>query len=120
MPAAVGVPLIVMVFDAKLALTPAGKPFAPDTPLLEIPVAPVVVCVMLGEIAVLIHFVVVVPAVAVLFGLTVKLNPELKLVPEEKLHVCVPLEKLAGKAVTPAVEGTVTFAVKVSTLPLSI
>ena len=28
------------------ALTPAGKPFAPDTPLFVIPVATVVVCVM--------------------------------------------------------------------------
>ena len=70
MPAAVGVPLIVIVFDANEALTPVGNPFAPDTPLLAIPIAPVVVCVMLGEIAVLIHCVVVVPAVAV-FILTI-------------------------------------------------
>ena len=44
-----------MVFDAKVALTPVGKPFAPDTPLFDIPVAPVVVWVMLGEMAVFIH-----------------------------------------------------------------
>ena len=33
---------MVMVFDAKAAVTPAGKPVA-----VPIPVAPVVVCVML-------------------------------------------------------------------------
>ena len=33
---------MVMVFDAKAAITPAGKPVA-----VPIPVAPVVVCVML-------------------------------------------------------------------------
>ena len=38
-----------MVFDAKAALTPAGKPVA-----VPMPVAPVVVCVMLVS-AVLIH-----------------------------------------------------------------
>ena len=66
MPVAVGVPLIVMVFEAKEAVTPAGKPVAEP-----MPVAPVVVWVMLGEIAVLMQLVVVVvPAVAVLFGLT--------------------------------------------------
>ena len=53
-PDAVGVPLIVMVFDAQEALTPAGKPFAPDTPALDIPVAPVVLIVMFVK-AVLIH-----------------------------------------------------------------
>ena len=46
-PDAVGVPLIVIVLADQVAETPAGKPFAPDTPLLDIPVAPVVVCVML-------------------------------------------------------------------------
>ena len=49
-----GVPLIVIVFDPNEADTPAGKPFAPDTPLLAIPVAPVVVCVTV-VITVLIH-----------------------------------------------------------------
>lgn len=47
MPDAVGVPLMVIVFDAHVAETPAGKPFAPDTPLFDIPVAPVVAIVML-------------------------------------------------------------------------
>ena len=49
---AVGVPLMVMVLLAHEAVTPEGKP------LMEpIPVAPVVVCVMLGDKAVLIHVV---------------------------------------------------------------
>ena len=42
----VGVPLIVIVFDIHEAETPAGKPLAPETPAFEIPVTPVVVCVM--------------------------------------------------------------------------
>ena len=66
MPEAVGVPVIVMVFEAKEAVTPAGKPVAEP-----MPVAPVVVWVMFGERAVLIHMFVVVPAVTVLFGLTI-------------------------------------------------
>ncbi len=37
---------MVIVLELKLAETPAGKPLAPDTPLLLIPVAPVVACVM--------------------------------------------------------------------------
>ena len=37
---------MVMVFDPHVALTPAGNPFTPETPAFEIPVAPVVVCVM--------------------------------------------------------------------------
>ena len=40
-PVADGVPVIVMVFDAQLAVTPDGKPVA-----VPIPVAPVVVCVI--------------------------------------------------------------------------
>ena len=47
-------PLIVIVFDAHVADTPAGKPFAPDTPLFDIPVAPVVAIVILVN-SVLIH-----------------------------------------------------------------
>jgi hypothetical protein len=64
-PDAVGVPLIVIVLPAHTAVTPDGKPVG-----VPIPVAPVVVCVTTGLIAVLIHKVVVVPAVAVLFGVT--------------------------------------------------
>ena len=45
---------MVMVFDAHVAETPAGKPFAPDTPAFEIPVAPVVAIVMFVS-TVLIH-----------------------------------------------------------------
>ena len=41
MPAAVGVPLIVMVFDAQEAVTPAGRPV-----VVPMPVARVVVWVI--------------------------------------------------------------------------
>ena len=41
MPAAVGVPLIVIVLDAHEAVTPAGRPVA-----MPIPLAPLVVCVI--------------------------------------------------------------------------
>ena len=44
-PLTVGVPLIVIVLDAHVAFTPAGKPLAPKLEF-EIPVAPVVGCVM--------------------------------------------------------------------------
>ena len=66
-PDAVGVPLIVIVFDAHAAVTPAGKPEG-----VPIPVAPVVVCVIFGDKAVLIHKVGEDDAaLAVLSGLTV-------------------------------------------------
>ena len=66
-----GVPLIVIVLVAQVAETPAGNPFAPETPELEIPVALVVECVIAVK-AVLIHKVGVLDAApAVLFGLTV-------------------------------------------------
>ena len=48
-PEAVGVPLIVIVFDAQAAVTPAGRPVA-----VPIPVATVVACVMAVK-AVLMH-----------------------------------------------------------------
>ena len=48
-PDAVGVPLIVIVLVAHVAVTPVGKPVA-----VPIPVAPVVVCVIAVS-AVLIH-----------------------------------------------------------------
>ena len=48
-PAAVGVPEIVIVLDAQEAVTPAGRPEA-----VPMPVAPVMVCVMLVS-AVLMH-----------------------------------------------------------------
>ena len=66
MPEAVGVPLIVTVFDAHAAVTPAGRPVA-----VPIPVAPVVVCVIAVN-AVLIHSVGVEEAApTVLSGVTV-------------------------------------------------
>ena len=43
-----------MALEDQMALTPVGKPFAPETPEFEIPVAPVVACVMLVS-AVLMH-----------------------------------------------------------------
>jgi hypothetical protein len=51
-PEAVGVPLTVIVFPEKLADTPEGSPLA-----APIPVAPVVVKVIFGEIAVLMQIV---------------------------------------------------------------
>jgi hypothetical protein len=49
-PDSVGVPLMVIVFPAQVAVTPVGKPVG-----VPIPVAKVVVCVILGDKAVLIH-----------------------------------------------------------------
>jgi hypothetical protein len=45
MPLTVGVPLIVMVFEAQLAVTPVGNPLTDP-----IPVAPVVVCVIFVKV----------------------------------------------------------------------
>ena len=65
-PAVVGVPLIVIVLDAKTAVTPDGNPVA-----APIPVAPVVAWVILVK-AVLMHKVGDDEAApAVLFGVTV-------------------------------------------------
>ena len=70
MPDAVGVPLMVMVFDPQVADTPAGKPSVPEPPP-DIPVAPVVAIVILVN-AVLIHSVGVLDGEpAVLLALTV-------------------------------------------------
>jgi hypothetical protein len=60
-PDAVGVPLIVIVLLAHDAVTPAGKPVT-----VPMPVAPVVVCVIVGLSAVLIHSVLAELLVAVL------------------------------------------------------
>ena len=62
--------MIVIVLADHVALTPAGKPFAPATPSFEIPVAPVVVCVIAAKGA-LIHNVDVVDAVLAVLILTV-------------------------------------------------
>ena len=45
---------MVIVLEDHVALTPAGNPLAPETPELEIPVAPVVVIVIFVK-AVLMH-----------------------------------------------------------------
>ena len=45
----------MIVLAAQCADTPAGNPFAPETPSLDMPVALVVVIVMFGAITVLIH-----------------------------------------------------------------
>ena len=42
------------MLDDQVAVTPAGNPLAAETPLFEIPVAPVVACVIFVN-AVLIH-----------------------------------------------------------------
>jgi hypothetical protein len=64
-PEAVGVPLMVIVFEAQEAVTPAGRPVA-----VPIPVAPVVVCVIFVR-GVLMHSVGVEDAApAVLSGVT--------------------------------------------------
>jgi len=82
-PDAVGVPLIVMVFDAHDAVTPAGSPVA-----VPMPVAPVVVCVMAVS-AVLIQSVGVEDAaVTVLFGVTVMV-PVAVTVPQPPVRVTV-------------------------------
>jgi len=60
-----------MALEDQLALSPAGKPLLADTPAFEIPVAPVVVCVIFTS-NVLIHKVgVVEAALAVLAGVTI-------------------------------------------------
>ena len=75
MPAAVGVPLIVIVLDAQEAVTPAGRPEA-----VPMPVAPVVTCVILVS-PVLLHSVGVEEAApTVLSGVTVMV-PEAFTVP---------------------------------------
>ena len=64
-PEAVGVPLIVTVFEAQDAVTPAGRPVA-----VPIPVAPVVIYVIAVR-AVLMHSVGVEEAVPTVFSFTV-------------------------------------------------
>ena len=62
---------MVMVLDAKVADTPSGKPFAPDTPLFDMPIAPVVAMVILVN-GVLMHKVGEVDGVPTVFtGVTV-------------------------------------------------
>jgi hypothetical protein len=80
-PETVGVPLMVMVLEAQLALNPAGKPLTPDTPGFEIPVAPVVLCVMLIK-AVLMHKVGVVDAALAEFAVITVIVPVAFTVPQ--------------------------------------
>ena len=80
MPNAVGVPLIVMVLADQIALTPAGKPLAPATPALEIPVAPEVLWVIFIS-AVLIHKVGVVEAAAAELEVITVIVPVAKTLP---------------------------------------
>ena len=73
-PETVGVPLMVMVLEDQLALNPAGKLLPPKTPSFEMPVAPVVVCVMLIK-AVLMHKVGVVDAALAEFAVITVIVP---------------------------------------------
>ena len=57
---------MVIVFNDQAAVTPVGKPVA-----FPIPVAPVVVWVIFGDKAILIHKVVVIPGAAVFNGVTI-------------------------------------------------
>ena len=94
-----------MALPDQVAETPAGKPFAPDVPELEIPVAPVVVCVI-GVKGVLIHKVGVEDAaVAVLFAETVPVNATLTALAAEFDSVIFP----DGEPVAPEVSLTYTF-----------
>jgi hypothetical protein len=63
--------MVIVLLD-HVALTPAGRPFAPANPSFDIPVAPVVVCVIVGFNVVLIHKVGILDAeLAVMLGVTV-------------------------------------------------
>ena len=72
---------MVIVLDAQVALNPAGKPLTPDTPGFEIPVAPVVLCVMLIK-AVLMHKVGVVDAALAEFAVITVIVPVAFTVPQ--------------------------------------
>ena len=80
MPAAVGVPLIVIVLDAQVADTPAGSPVA-----VPMPVAPVVVCVMLVSAVLLQRVGMEEAAPTVLSGVTVMV-PEAFTVPHPPVN----------------------------------
>ena len=83
MPAAVGVPLIVITSPDQLALTPPGNPFAAATPSSLMPVAPVVAIVIFVK-AVFTHSVGVVLAVPAVFSeiviVWVEVEPQLGVV----------------------------------------
>jgi hypothetical protein len=75
-PEAVGVPLIVTVFEAHDAVTPAGRPVA-----VPIPVAPVVACVIAVR-AVLMHNVGVEEAAPAVFTVVTVMVPVAKALPQ--------------------------------------
>jgi hypothetical protein len=79
-PVAEGVPLMVMVFDAQLAVTPAGKPVA-----VPIPVAPAVVCVIF-VMAVLIQTVGVDEATLAVFATVTVIVPVALTVPQPPVN----------------------------------
>ena len=91
---------MVITSPDQVALTPVGKPFPPETPLLAIPVAPVVAWVIFVK-AVLIHNVGAVdPAAAVLVAVTVTVTLAVVAFPQEPdvtflLKSCVPAAKAA-------------------------
>ena len=76
MPSAVGVPLIVIVFDAHDAVTPEGRPLA-----VPIPVAPVVTCVTVGK-GLLMHSDGVAEAVPTVFNACTVIVPKALTVPQ--------------------------------------
>jgi len=88
-PLAVGVPLIVIVLAAQLAVTPAGRPVA-----VPIPVAPVVVCVIAVSGVLIQRIGVADAADAVLSGVTV-IVPVALILPQPPvngmLYINVPL-----------------------------
>ena len=72
---------MVIVLDAQCADTPAGNPFAPETPSLVIPVAPVVVWVISIR-AVLMHNVGVDDAAVTVFTAVTVIVPVALTVPQ--------------------------------------
>ena len=63
-----------MALEAQVAITPGGKPLPPETPEFEIPVAPVVLCVMLVN-AELMHKVGVVDAMPTVLAAATVIDP---------------------------------------------
>ena len=76
---------MVITFPDQAALTPVGNPFPPDTPLLDIPVAPVVAWVIFVK-AVLIHNVGVLDAVPGVFAAVTVIVPVAFTVPQPPVN----------------------------------
>ena len=81
MPLSDGVPLSVMVLLDHAADTPVGKPEA-----VPIPVAPVVVCVILGDNAVLMHKVGVLEGLPAVFAAVTVIVPCAVSVPQPPVN----------------------------------